>query len=518
MDEKEFDKHAPEEIDENPEVNPEKKVGSPKELPAERMKRLVASSEEDTIPPIRFESQMEPEQEPDGTMGWYEPEAERIIASPSETVSPGSSSPPDATGGWFDVEKTDSAEHDTESGQPEQTKGWYEGQNVETPSIPPAKQATRAIHTARRPTPDQTQPTTTHRPARPAPVPPPKGSSASLPSRVPREDRDATRVTPAAYHGGTRFSQTRPSPAVNYSPPPPEAVSPPTSGNGNGGVKRTLGCLLKAGIGFLFVIILLIAIAGSFAVFKYFSIAQDLPDVEDLQLRASQFETTRILDRDGNTLYEILDPNAGRRTYVSLDKVSPYLVAATIATEDKEFYNHPGYDPVAIARALWQNYTSQEVVSGASTITQQLARNLLFTPSERTETTYERKSREIILAAEITRRYSKDEILELYLNESFYGNRAYGIEAAAETYFNTTAAQLNLAQASFLAGLPQAPAIHDIFTNREGTLRRHQMVLLLMYQINKEEGCIIVSNSPQPGVRGRGCRGQRRGGDTELFL
>ena len=259
-----------------------------------------------------------------------------------------------------------------------------------------------------------------------------------------------------------------------------------------------MGCLLKSGIVFLFAIILMIAIAGSFAVYKYFSIAQDLPDVEDLRLRASQFETTRILDRNGNTLYEILDPNAGRRTYVSLDKVSPYVVAATIATEDKEFYNHPGYDPVAIARALWQNYTSQEVVSGASTITQQLARNLLFTPSERIETSYERKSREIILAAEITRRYSKDEILELYLNESFYGNRSYGIEAAAETYFNTTADKLTLAQASFLAGLPQAPSVYDIFTNREETLRRHQQVLLLMYQINKEEGCITVSNSPQP--------------------
>ena len=498
MDEKEFDKHAREEMDESPDVNPDKKVGSPKELPAERMKRLVGSSEEDTIPPVHFDSKIAPDPEPDVTMGWYVPEEERFISGPSEPVSPGASSPPDATNGWFDAAKTDAAEHHHPSGQSDQTKGWFEGQDVEKRSTPPANQPTRAVHTGRRPRPDQTQPTTTHRPVRPAQVPPPKGSSASLPNRVPREDRDATRVTPAAYRGGTRFSQTRPSPAVNYSPPPLPAVSPPASGNGNGSVKRTLGCLLKSGIGFLFVIILLIAIAGSFAVFKYFSIAQDLPDVEDLQLRASQFETTRILDRDGNSLYEILDPNAGRRTYVSLDKVSPYLVAATIATEDKEFYNHPGYDPVAIARALWQNYTSQEVVSGASTITQQLARNLLFEPSERTETTYERKSREIILAAEITRRYSKDEILELYLNESYYGNRAYGIEAAAETYFNTTAAQLNLAQASFLAGLPQAPAIHDIFTNREETLRRHQQVLLLMYQINKEEGCIIVSNSPQP--------------------
>ena len=90
-----------------------------------------------------------------------------------------------------------------------------------------------------------------------------------------------------------------------------------------------------------------------------------------------------------------------------------------------------------------------------------------------------RKAREIILSAEMTRRYSKDEILELYLNEFNYGNLAYGIEAAAETYFNTTADQLNLAQAAFLAGLPQAPGVYDIFTDRDATLFRNKQVLNL---------------------------------------
>src|SRR5690606_20785068 len=128
-----------------------------------------------------------------------------------------------------------------------------------------------------------------------------------------------------------------------------------------------------------------------------------------------------------------------KRTYVPLDKISPYLIAATIATEDKEYYNHPGFDLMALARALWMNYTSGEIVSGASTITQQLARMLLL-QEERFEQSYDRKAREIILAAEIPRRYSKEEVLELYLNEIFYGNLSYGIEAAAETYFNTPAA------------------------------------------------------------------------------
>ena len=155
---------------------------------------------------------------------------------------------------------------------------------------------------------------------------------------------------------------------------------------------------------------------------------------------------------------------------------SAYLVAATIATEDKDFYSHPGFDFWAIVRALWENYRTGGQGGGASTITQQLARSLLLTPEERAQRTVSRKAREIVLAAEITRRYTKDEILELYLNEIYYGNLSYGIEAASETYFHTTASQLTLAQASFLAGLPQAPAVYDIYTDRESTLARHEQV------------------------------------------
>ena len=112
----------------------------------------------------------------------------------------------------------------------------------------------------------------------------------------------------------------------------------------------------------------------SLGVYEYYSIASSLPSVNDLSQQTSQFETTRILDRNRDLLYEILDPNAGRRTYVPLNKISPALVAATIATEDKDYYSHPGYDVWAIIRAIWQNYTSGQIVSGASTITQQLAR------------------------------------------------------------------------------------------------------------------------------------------------
>jgi penicillin-binding protein 1C len=181
-----------------------------------------------------------------------------------------------------------------------------------------------------------------------------------------------------------------------------------------------------------------------------------------------------------------------------MSRISPNVVAATIATEDKEFYSHPGYDLFAIARALWQNYVSGETVSGASTITQQLARSILLSPTERTQRTYLRKAREIILAAEITRRYSRDEILEIYLNEIYYGNLSYGIQAAAETYFAASAENLTFAQAAFLAGLPQSPAVYDIHTNRDTTLERDQQVLSLMLAASIEQGCIHVSNKETP--------------------
>jgi membrane peptidoglycan carboxypeptidase len=246
----------------------------------------------------------------------------------------------------------------------------------------------------------------------------------------------------------------------------------------------------------LFAAVGLFVAAASFGVYQYYAVARTLPSVEDLQSRAAQFETTRILDREGNLLYEILDPQAGRRTYVPLSEISPYLVAAVIATEDSQFYTHPGFDPFALARAITQNLQAGEIASGASTISQQIARNLLLSPEERSQRTAMRKIREIMLAAEITRRYTKDQILELYLNQMYFGNLAYGVEAAAETYFNTPADRLTLAQASFLAGLLQAPSVYDIFTNREATLGRHRQVLTLMVQTSTEDGCIYVSNSP----------------------
>jgi len=308
-----------------------------------------------------------------------------------------------------------------------------------------------------------------------------------LPLRVEEIDMGATHV------GQTAFEHT-PGPMVRR-PTTTRRVSPASQRqvliSGKAG-----SCLLRGMIISLFFIVSLGLILAAVSIYEYYSIAATLPSVSDLQHRASQFETTHILDRNGDVLYEISDPNAGRRTYVPLNDISPYLLAATLSTEDKDFYAHGGFDPLAIVRAFWQNITSGETVSGASTITQQLARALLFTPEERGQRTYMRKVREAILSAEIERRYSKDEILELYLNEIYYGNLSYGVEAASETYFGETAGQLNLAEAAFLAGLPQAPSVYDIYTNRDITMVRYQNVIMGMLTLSGERNCIYVSNVP----------------------
>ncbi len=320
-----------------------------------------------------------------------------------------------------------------------------------------------------------------------------------LPRRVDEIDTDGTRVTPSAFErtpGRTRRQPAAPPSRLAIRPagtPPPPGLTAPRYTWLQAG-----GCLLRGVIISVFAVIALGLILAAVGLFQYYSIAATLPSVQDLQQRASQFETTRILDRNGDLLYEIIDPQAGRRTYIPLDQISPFVVAATVSTEDKDFFSHAGFDPWAIARAFWYNLTSGETVSGASTITQQLARALLFTPEERGQRTYLRKVREAILATEVERRYSKAEILELYLNEIYYGNMAYGIEAASETYFNKHASQLTFAEAAFLAGLPQAPSVYDVYTSRDITMVRYQNVIMGMLALSNERKCIYVNNDPNP--------------------
>ena len=240
--------------------------------------------------------------------------------------------------------------------------------------------------------------------------------------------------------------------------------------------------LVKAFITASVVFVVLFFTTFGLGLIAYANIALSLPAPGELGARSADFVSTKIYDRQGGLLYELFDPQWGRRTKVSLDRISPYLIQATIATEDRYFYQHPGFDPLSIARALWYNVTEREIVSGASTITQQVARHVLLSPVERTQVTLSRKTREAILAAEITRRYPKDTILEIYLNEIWYGNLAYGIEAAAETYFDKSADELSLAEAALLAGLPQSPALHDPYANPDDAKSRQIVVLQLMVE------------------------------------
>lgn len=207
-------------------------------------------------------------------------------------------------------------------------------------------------------------------------------------------------------------------------------------------------------------------------------IARALPPVDTLAERVSSFRTTRFYDSSGALLHESFAPDAGLRTPVGLDSVSPWLVKATIATEDANFYEHRGVDPVAVARAAWYAVRERRVVSGASTIPQQLVRRVFLNPERKLS----RKLREVVLAAEVSRRYGKDELLALYLNEIFYGNHAYGIAAAARTYFAVEAKDLSLVQAALLAGLPQAPSYHDPYVHPDRARVRRDVVLGLMLE------------------------------------
>jgi 1A family penicillin-binding protein len=239
----------------------------------------------------------------------------------------------------------------------------------------------------------------------------------------------------------------------------------------------TLGLVLVTIFGISLAVIGLRSVDGFGGLIDMFS--RDLPAPE-ATFDQETFKSTFILDRNGERLYEIFDPNGGRRVIVPLSQVPQHLIAATLATEDANFYQNPGFDVRAIFRAVIQNFRGQTVLSGASTITQQLIRNTLFDPQERFDRSANRKIKEIFLAYQLSQRYSKDEILERYLNEINYGNLAYGIEAASQTYFNKSARDLNLAEASLLAGLPQAPSDYDPFLHFREAKERQAEVLGLM--------------------------------------
>ncbi|HEV8229522.1 MAG TPA: transglycosylase domain-containing protein, partial [Candidatus Limnocylindria bacterium] len=198
------------------------------------------------------------------------------------------------------------------------------------------------------------------------------------------------------------------------------------------------------------------------SVFAFF--AADLPSPEELA-RDPLAQSTRVYDRDGKTL--LYQFEVERREVVPLDRVPQVVVDATIAAEDKTFWTNPGIDVFALARAVRDDLLHRDVVSGASTITQQLVKQRIVG----NEVSVQRKVKEAILSIQVTRTYSKQQILELYFNQIYYGNQSYGIKAAAQTYFGKAdLTKLTVAEAALLAGLPQSPSVLD--PSQPGNLER----------------------------------------------
>ena len=243
---------------------------------------------------------------------------------------------------------------------------------------------------------------------------------------------------------------------------------------------RFLRWLVVALVGSIVLIIALALLGLGAFVGVYNHYAAELPPAEDIIAAEEEaFLTTVLYDRTGQTaIYEVIDPLGGDRRWISIGNIPRYFLDATVAIEDASFYRNPGFDLRGVARALWNNLTGG-YVQGGSTITQQLVRNVLLDPRERTDITVERKIKEVILATEISRLYSKDQILEWYVNTNFYGGWAYGIEAAAQQYFSKPARDLTLAEATMLAAIPQYPLQNPI-DNPDAAKLRQGLVLAAM--------------------------------------
>jgi len=248
---------------------------------------------------------------------------------------------------------------------------------------------------------------------------------------------------------------------------------------------------------FLIVLLSLISssVGGAYAYYQ-----AQLPLINGLA-NHSLFQSTRIYDRKGRLLYELYDPQYGRRTYVNYNDISPLLINATVAAEDHTFWTNSGVDVQGTLRAAFANLQNQMIVEGGSTITQQLVKNQLYLNQART---IQVKGQEAILAYGLTQQYPKWKIMEMYLNTVYYGDLNYGVEAAAQNYFNLqpkctsthctpAVSQLDLAQSSMLAGLPQSPSYYDPTINKSVALARQQVVLQSMVDL----GMITIKQAQQ---------------------
>lgn len=201
--------------------------------------------------------------------------------------------------------------------------------------------------------------------------------------------------------------------------------------------------------------------------------------------------SSKVLDTSGREIASLYEEN---RVPVKIRDISPYLVKAVVATEDARFYQHRGIDPIGIARALIKDIRAGAIVEGGSTITQQTAKNLYLS----NERTWQRKIKEAILTIQLERKYTKDEILEMYLNQIYFGHGAYGVEVAAQTYFGKPAKDLTLAESAMLAGLPKGPNIYSPFRNYSAAKARQALVLKRMQELGQISAADVKAASTQP--------------------
>src|SRR3984893_18468106 len=232
---------------------------------------------------------------------------------------------------------------------------------------------------------------------------------------------------------------------------------------------------LFRGLGVVIALLLVIGFAADAYAQTFFD---SLPSIQGLDSAAFAGDTT-IYSSDGVLLADVGN-HGDHRLAVKVAQVAPVMIQSTVAIEDKGLYSNPGFDAAAIIRAAYDNLRSGHIVGGASTITQQLAKQQFLTPDQ----TVSRKIKELALAYELAQTYTKDQIMELYLNKSFYGSQSYGVEAAAESYFHIHASKLDLAQAAVLAGLPQAPTEWNPVLNPDAAKLRQTEVLQAMVRSN----------------------------------
>lgn len=226
-------------------------------------------------------------------------------------------------------------------------------------------------------------------------------------------------------------------------------------------------------------LVLSLAVIGFLAVSAFLvAITRDLPNVSEIDLAQPRLGGEVYLDRDGQVISR---RGASRGVSLSIDELPDYLVNAVLSVEDRRFYEHSGIDLRGVARAMLANLRAGRIVQGGSTISQQLAKNLFLTP----ERTFVRKIQEMVLAWQLEQRFSKDEILALYLDRVYFGAGAYGVEAAAQRYFGRSARHVSLGEAALLAGLLKAPSRYSPANDLQRAAARATVVLDLIYETGR---------------------------------